>query len=76
MPDRREQAAELRELCASLAIQAGAKSAAQIIGLAEELRAYIQIGHEANGRPGPNGLPGSASPQLPSKRTATGQENE
>ena len=42
-----DEAAELRELCASFAIQAGAKGAAQIIGLAEELKAYIQFGPEA-----------------------------
>jgi len=36
--------AELRELCTSLAIQAGARLAPEIIALAEELRTYIQTG--------------------------------
>jgi hypothetical protein len=40
----RNEEAELRELCATLAIQAGAKDAGHIIALAETLRKYIQFG--------------------------------
>lgn len=61
MVERRDDAAELRELCASLAIQAGAKDAAQIVGLAEELRTYIQFGREAMDRPA-TGMPGHKDP--------------
>jgi hypothetical protein len=48
---RRNEEAELREHCVSLAVQAGAKDTACILSLAEELRKYIQFGAaEAEGR--------------------------
>jgi hypothetical protein len=47
MAERMDSAAELRELCTSFAIQAGAQKVTEIVGLAEELRLYIQLGPEA-----------------------------
>jgi hypothetical protein len=40
----RNEEIELRELCVSLAVQAGAKEGRQIVDLAEALRRYIQFG--------------------------------
>jgi hypothetical protein len=48
---RRNEEAELRELCASLVIQAGARDVGHIVSLAEALREYIQFGAaEAEGK--------------------------
>lgn len=47
MAERTDPATELRELCTSLAIQAGARKAVEIVDLAEALRAYIQLGPDA-----------------------------
>jgi hypothetical protein len=53
MLTRRNEEAELRELCVSFAVQAGAKDVVHIVSLAEALRTYIQFGaaegHLANG---------------------------
>ena len=48
MVDRRDTAAELRELCVSLAVQTGASEAAKIISLAETLRIYIETGNASD----------------------------
>ena len=44
MSEQRDEGAELREVCLGLAIQAGAREAVQIVGLAESLKAYVERG--------------------------------
>lgn len=46
MAVRRDEEAELREICLGLAVQAGAKDAAHIVDLAETLKRYIETGQK------------------------------
>ena len=60
MAEQTKAAAELRELCTNFAIQAGARKASEIVGLAEELRVYIQLGAEALQKRGAGNLAANA----------------
>ena len=62
MTDPMDKAAEVRELCVSLAVQAGAKEPDHIISIADKLRFYIQTGEHTSG--GGEGSGGKSSATL------------